>query len=35
MFSKQTIRPYIPIESADNAVDGLKISLAEKGKVDI
>lgn len=35
MFSKQTIRPYIPIENADNAVDGLKISLAEKGKVDI
>lgn len=21
MFSKQTIRPYIPIESADNAVE--------------
>lgn len=35
MFSKQTIRPYIPIESADNAIDGLKISLAEKGRVDI
>ena len=35
MFLKQTIRPYIPIESADNAIDGLKISLAEKGRVDI
>lgn len=35
MFSKQTIRPYIPIENADNAIDGLKISLAEKGRVDI
>ncbi len=34
MFSKQTIARIL-IESADNAIDGLKISLAEKGRVDI
>lgn len=35
MFYIQTIRPAINIDSADNAVDGLKISLSERGKVDI
>lgn len=35
MFYKQTIRPTVPIDHADNAVDGLKISLAEHGTVDI
>lgn len=35
MFYKQTIRPTVNIDYADNAVDGLKISLAELGRVDI
>lgn len=34
MFTKRTIRPHIPITSADTAADALRISLAEKGTVD-
>ncbi len=34
MFSKRTIRPNIKITSVDNAVDALRVSLSEKGRVD-
>ena len=35
MFTKQTIRPKIPITSVDTAIDALKVSLTEKGQVDL
>lgn len=35
IFSKRTIRPAVVIDSVDNAADGLKISLTERGYVDI
>ncbi|MDD4690465.1 MAG: hypothetical protein PHE51_12090, partial [Eubacteriales bacterium] len=35
MFYKRTIRPTRTIERVDNAVDALKVSLSEKGRVDM
>lgn len=35
MFYKQTIRPIMVIDKVDNAMDGLKVSLSERGRVDI
>lgn len=35
MFRKRTIRPNIPITSVDNAVDALKVSLSQRGRVDM
>jgi N12 class adenine-specific DNA methylase len=35
MFTKQTIRPKVPITSVDTATDALKVSLCEKGRVDL
>lgn len=35
MFSKRTIRPNVPITSVDNAVDALKVSLSQRGRVDM
>jgi N12 class adenine-specific DNA methylase len=35
IFSKRTIRPYREIEHVDSAIEGLMVSISEKGKVDI
>lgn len=35
MFSKRTIRPNVPITSADTAAEALALSIAEKAKVDM
>ncbi len=35
MFSKRTIRPRIPITSVDSAADALRVSLSQRGHVDM
>jgi N12 class adenine-specific DNA methylase len=35
IFIKRTIRPYHEIEHVENAIEGLMVSITEKGKVDI
>jgi N12 class adenine-specific DNA methylase/predicted nucleotidyltransferase len=35
IFSKRTIKPYIKVESVDNALDALNVTVADYGHVDI
>ena len=35
MFTKRTIKPYIPITHVDTAVEALAVSLSERAKVDL
>jgi len=35
MFTKRTIKPYIPVTHVDTAIDSLAVSLSEKARVDL
>lgn len=35
IFTKRTIKPYIPVTSVDTAIEALAVSISEKAKVDL